>query len=88
MANLLANTMTEERIGVPNGLEILVRSWRPDGPARAVMVICHGFNSHSGYYLWVAEQFAARGLAVYALDLHGRGKSDGCLLYTSDAADE
>ena len=87
MANLLANTMTEERIGVPNGLEILVRSWRPDGPARAVMVICHGFNSHSGYYLWVAEQFAARGLAVYALDLHGRGKSDGERFYLEQFQD-
>ena len=37
----------------------------------------HGFNSHSGYYLWVAEQLLASGLAVYALDLRGRGKSDG-----------
>jgi len=41
------------------------------------MVLVHGFNSHSGYYLWAAEQLIARGLAVYALDLRGRGKSDG-----------
>ncbi len=25
----------------------LMRSWRPAGPSRAVVVICHGFNSHS-----------------------------------------
>jgi acylglycerol lipase len=39
--------------------------------------IVHGFNSHSGQYLWAGEQLAATGLAVYALDLRGRGRSDG-----------
>jgi alpha-beta hydrolase superfamily lysophospholipase len=40
-------------------------------------VIVHGFNSHSGHYLWVGEQFANSGLAAYALDLRGRGNSEG-----------
>jgi alpha-beta hydrolase superfamily lysophospholipase len=56
---------------------IFMRSWRPEGQALGVVVISHGFNSHSGYYLWVAEQLLAAGLAVYALDYRGRGKSDG-----------
>jgi alpha-beta hydrolase superfamily lysophospholipase len=42
-----------------------------------VVIIVHGFNSHSGQYLWVAEQFTKNGLAVYALDLRGRGRSEG-----------
>ncbi len=46
-----------------------------------------GFNSHSGYYGWVAEQFVAGGLAVYALDLRGRGKSDGERFYVEKFAD-
>jgi acylglycerol lipase len=41
----------------------------------------HGFNSHSGYYLWAAERFAARGYAVYALDHRGRGRSEGERFY-------
>jgi len=41
------------------------------------VVIVHGFNSHSGYYHWVAEQLATSGYAVYALDHRGRGKSEG-----------
>lgn len=69
--------MQEDRIDTPAGLKIFVRSWRPTAPARAVVVICHGVNSHSGYYLWAAEQLVASGFAVYALDLHGRGRSDG-----------
>ena len=48
--------------------------------ARSI-AICHGVKSHSGYYLWAAEQFVAQGFAVYALDLHGRGKSDGERFY-------
>lgn len=67
---------TEEFIAGGGG-KIFVRSWRPSSPARAVMAICHGFNSHSGMYRWVGEQCAAQGIATYALDLRGWGKSEG-----------
>ena len=40
-------------------------------------MIVPGFNSHSGYYEGVASALTARGLDVYALDLRGRGQSDG-----------
>jgi acylglycerol lipase len=63
------------------GLELFFRSWRPGSPPRAVIVIVPGFNSHSGYYEWVAEQLVARGLAVYAIDLRGRGQSEGERFY-------
>src|SRR5688572_3443490 len=79
--------LREEKIDGANGLKIFVRSWRPDGPARGVVCICHGVNSHGGYYLWVGEQLAARGLAVYVLDLHGRGQSDGERFYLEKIGD-
>jgi len=63
------------------GLNIFYRSWRPVLKPRGVLVLVHGFNSHSAYYTWVAEQFIDQGLAVYALDLRGRGKSDGERFY-------
>ena len=66
----------EERIESAGGLKIFVRSWIPEA-ARSVIVIVHGFNSHSGEYGWVAEQLGGRGFAVYAGDLRGRGTSDG-----------
>ena len=65
------------------GLKIFTRSWHPATTPRAVIVIVHGFNSHSGYYQWVAEQFVNNGLAVYALDLRGRGQSDGERFYVA-----
>lgn len=78
---------TETFKGV-GGLNIFTSSWRPEGRApRAVVVISHGFNAHSGQYAWVAEQFVAKGLAVYALDHRGRGKSDGERFYVEKFED-
>jgi acylglycerol lipase len=77
----------EERIDSTKGIKIFVRSWLPDSKPRAVIVVCHGVNSHSGQYTWVGEQLADSGLAVYALDLRGRGKSDGERFYVEDVAD-
>ena len=80
-------TASEERIESAKGLKIFVRSWLPATTPRAVTVVCHGVNSHSGQYLWAGEQFAAAGLATYALDLRGRGQSEGERFYVEDVAD-
>jgi acylglycerol lipase len=66
---------------------IFTRSWQPEGKPRAVMILVHGFNAHSGYMIWAAEQFAAHGLAAYALDLRGRGKSEGERFYVENFSD-
>jgi alpha-beta hydrolase superfamily lysophospholipase len=81
------HTTHEERVAGPGGLRIFVRSWQPAGQARAAVVICHGVNSHSGYFAWTAEQLVATGVAVHALDLHGRGQSDGERFYLDKIAD-
>ena len=77
----------EERIDSSKGVQIFVRSWLPESAPRAVVVVCHGVNAHGGQYAWVGEQFVASGLAAYALDLRGRGKSDGERFYVEDVAD-
>lgn len=71
-----APSRTEEFISGGEA-QLFIRSWRPSGPVRAVLAIVPGFNSHSGHYQWAAAQFTAMGLAVYAVDLRGRGKSTG-----------
>lgn len=81
------NGVKEERIDGVGGIKIFVRSWKPASPPRAVVVICHGVNSHGGQYLWAAEQFVSRGLAVYAVDLRGRGRSDGPRFYVDDISE-
>lgn len=73
-------------IGAGN-LTIAYRSRRTPERPRGVVVIVPGFNSHSGYYEWAAEQLTARDLSVYAVDLRGRGKSDGERFYVAQFAD-
>lgn len=87
MAQAQTVTTGEGKFTGAGGLNIFTRSWRPEGEARGVVVIVHGFNSHSGQYLWVGGQLAAAGLAVYALDLRGRGRSDGERFYVQKIED-
>ena len=79
--------MTEGSFQGVGGLKIFTRSWRPAGKPRAIVAIVHGFNSHSGQYLWVGDQLAARGFAVHALDHRGRGRSDGERFYVDKFTD-
>ena len=73
-----ANAIRRAEEKIPGGGGALfIRSWRPEGEARAVIVIVPGFNSHSGYYQWAGPRLAENGFATYALDLRGRGQSDG-----------
>lgn len=77
----------EQRVAGATGLNLFIRSWQPEGNAKAVVAICHGVLSHSGYYQWAAEQLTAQGFAVYALDLRGRGLSDGERFYIDKFSD-
>jgi len=68
-------------------VRIHLRSWMPESAPRAVVVICHGVNSHGGQHAWTAEQFVQHSFAVYALDLRGRGQSEGERFFVEDVAD-
>src|SRR6478735_2841350 len=78
---------SEEFVESKDGIEILVRHWRPEAPPRAAVILCHGVNSHSGQYGWAAEQLVKAGFAVTALDLRGRGKSEGERYYAETIND-
>lgn len=80
-------TNSGERVEVAGDLRIFFRSLHPKQSPRAVVIIVPGFNAHSGYYAWVAEQLVTTGLAVYAVDLRGRGNSDGERFYVNDFED-
>jgi acylglycerol lipase len=84
----MGTALTEEQIGNNGGPGIFLRSWRPTGrDPRAVVIICHGVNSHGGQYRWSAEQLVANGYAVYALDLRGRGRSEGERFYVEHVSE-
>lgn len=79
--------MTEEMFEGSGGLQLFARTWRPAEQPRGVVVIAHGFKSHSGLYGWVADKLVQRNLAVYALDLRGHGKSEGERYYVDKFSD-
>jgi hypothetical protein len=45
---MLTDLAREETLTSAGGARIFVRSWRPEGRAKAVVAIVHGFNSHGG----------------------------------------
>ncbi len=80
-------TAAERSLDGPTGMKLFTRSWHPPGKPKAIVAICHGVNSHSGQYLWAGSEFAKAGFATYALDLRGRGQSDGERFYVDSIDD-
>jgi alpha-beta hydrolase superfamily lysophospholipase len=79
--------MSEHTVEGTGGVNVFVRSWHPEGKPRAIVVINHGFKSHSAYYEWTAEQLTRNQMAVYALDMRGHGKSGGERLFVNAMAE-
>lgn len=77
MPDTLTTPTTGNTYTSRDGLKIFYRSWLPTGAPRGLVLLCHGFNSHSGQYGWLAQQLVLAGFAAYAGDMRGRGRSDG-----------
>jgi acylglycerol lipase len=66
----------ESRFKGARGQSLFRRSWLPPQHEH-VLVVAHGFAEHSGRYDALGAWFAARGVAVHALDHQGHGRSAG-----------
>jgi acylglycerol lipase len=65
-----------------DGLPLYYQAWIPSGGRhRAVIVNLHGLGDHSGLYPNVGAYFPALGVAVYAFDMRGNGRSPGQRAY-------
>ncbi len=74
--------MTGAKLTLPQGskaegAQLFWHSWLPAEPAKAAVLLVHGYAEHLGRYEHVAASLTAQGLAVYALDHWGHGQSDG-----------
>lgn len=55
---------------------LALHSWRPTRP-RALLFYIHGIQSHAGWLFQTGSELARRGVAVFALDRRGSGRSGG-----------
>lgn len=67
----------EDTFPTSDGLRLFWQCWRPDEPARAVLLIVHGVAEHSGRYRNLVDGLVPKGLALYAYDQRGHGRSPG-----------
>ena len=59
-----------------------LRSWKTG--SSDVLLIMHGLGGHSGWYIDMGNKLASRGLAVYAMDHRGFGRSGGIPAYINN----
>lgn len=57
-----------------DGVTIHFHVWKANRP-RAVVHLLHGLGEYAGRYEWLAQQFVAAGLTVYADDHRGHGQT-------------
>lgn len=69
---MLASTFQQRLAG---GETAFVYRWLPRSKPRAVLHLLHGMAEHGGRYARFAQAAVAAGLAVYAQDLPGHGRS-------------
>lgn len=69
------------------GQAIFYRTWTTRNEPNGIVLIIHGLNSHSGYNEKFAAQLTENGYNVFAMDLRGRGMSEGERYYIADYHD-
>ncbi|HEX7426795.1 MAG TPA: alpha/beta hydrolase [Mycobacterium sp.] len=83
----MASSRTERSFDGVGGVRIVYDVWDPETDPRGVVVLCHGYAEHARRYDHVAQRFGESGLAVYALDLRGHGRSGGKRVYLRDISE-
>lgn len=84
MDRILEDSSETERKVVPfvnaRGQTIFTQSWTPANPdvdLKALVILLHGLNEHSGRYGEFAMHLNAQGYGVFGMDWIGHGGSDG-----------
>ena len=68
----------------PKGQKLFFRNWLTGNKPKGIILVVHGLNSHSAYYQNFALELNKNNYEVYAIDLPGRGRSEGEWYYIRD----
>ncbi|KAF8515355.1 alpha beta-hydrolase [Hysterangium stoloniferum] len=69
------STFTEEWLTGPGGTEFYTCTYKPSSTVNAVLVFVHGFIEHIGRYTDTFQSYSESGIAVFAFDQRGFGKT-------------
>ena len=61
----------------PDGTDLYVDRWAPEGEVEFVVVVAHGGAEHVSRYAFMAERWNAQGGYVFGPDHRGQGRSGG-----------
>lgn len=67
----------ELELRTKDGLTLAGKIWRPEGQPKKIICLVHGHGEHIGRYEHFAAHFVECGIAIFAVDLRGHGKSEG-----------
>lgn len=70
-------TLSPYRVEAPEQMCLQAYEWKSEQPVKGVVVVVHGLRDHALRYEALAESLNAKGLAVYAQDNRGHGRSGG-----------
>jgi alpha-beta hydrolase superfamily lysophospholipase len=65
------------KIHAPDGTPLAYDAYEPDSTPEAAALLFHGWADHAGRWAETGERLRAAGLAAYALDQRGHGRSGG-----------
>lgn len=65
----------------PDGATLVYDAYEPPAASgsapRAAVLLMHGWSDHAGRYAWLGDRLREAGLATFALDARGHGRSGG-----------
>lgn len=70
-----------------DGADLSVRTWRPAGAVRGVLVLHHGLADHGARYATLAGELVKAGYVVWAHDMRGHARSSGPRVSIDDIDD-
>jgi alpha-beta hydrolase superfamily lysophospholipase len=66
-----------DELRLPDGTKLFFRFWRASDAVAPVVVLLHGLGAHSGWFIDMGNELAARGSTIYMPDHRGFGRSEG-----------